>query len=264
MQTSQKFNLNLLLILLGLFFSLLAIANEKNNNKIIHVAISDFPPVEMLVKGKATGINIDIMNALFKKLKITPKYEQMPFKRCLISLEKGTSDIIGSLQYSVKRDKYLSYIKPAYSKYHIIFYMRKGEENKLAKYNDLHQLKVGVLRGYKNFEQFDNDKKIVKEPVNSWKSNYLKLIAKRVDVVVDDNIEGPYRAHLFGLHDKVAVAPYNYNAGYNGFFALSRKSKFYSQQKEFEKILKEMIKTGEIEQIIKSSLAKQLKNLIKK
>jgi len=246
---------NFYILLLNLFIGFL-MTTAANGNEIIRVAISKFPPVEMMEDGKASGINIDIMKALFHKLNITPEFSQMPFKRSLLNLEKGSSDIMGSLQYSVTRDKYLSYIKPAYSKYHIIFYMRKGEEKQLKSYEDLHQLKVGILRGYKNFKQFDNDQQINKDPTNSWKSNYLKLIAKRVDVVIDDSIEGPYRAHLFGLSDKLAIAPYSYNAGNSGFFALSRKSKFFHRQSEFEQVLQQMLDTGEIDRITTQSLKK--------
>jgi len=93
------------LLSLILFFSLLLSGKQAFCEQQIKVAISHFPPVEMRENGQAVGINIDIMNALFAKLNLTPKYSQMPFKRCLLSLEKGHSDFIGSLQVSEDRKK---------------------------------------------------------------------------------------------------------------------------------------------------------------
>ena len=222
----------------------------------IKVAISHFPPVEMMVNGKVEGVNIDLMNALFKKLDIKPVYKQMPFKRCMLSLKKGDSDIIGSLQFTEERDKFLHYVKPAYSEYNLIFYLRKGEEHRLTKYEDLYGLNLGVLRGYKNFEPFDSDTKIRKDKVNTWKSNYMKLDAGRIDAIIDDGVEGPYRAHLFSMSDKLAMAPYKVNLGRNGFFAISKKSKFIKRIDEIEKTLKGMLESGEIDQIIQKSLEK--------
>jgi len=252
MQKFKKKLISKLYVLLLLSIS----PSVVSGGEIINVAISHFPPVEMMVDGKAEGVNIDLMNALFAKLKIKPIYKQMPFKRCMLSLSKGKSDIIGSLQYTEERNKFLYYVKPAYSEYNLIFYLRRGEEKRLAKYEDLYDLNLGVLRGYKNFEPFDSDKKIRKDKVNTWKSNYMKLGAGRIDAIIDDGVEGPYRAHLFGMTDKLAVAPYKVNLGRNGFFALSKKSKFIERIDEIEQVLKEMLDSGEIDKITQKSLEK--------
>jgi len=84
----------------------------------------------------------------------------------------------------------------------------------------------------------------------------MKLVAGRVDVVIDDRIDGAYRVHMFDLKDQVKVAHYSFNAGSNGYFALSKKSKFYPRINEIEATLKQMLDSGEIESIIKNSLNK--------
>jgi len=240
----------------GLVLVFVVVAINAYAEDVIKVAISHFPPVKMMVAGKAEGTNIDIMNAFFKKLNIRPIYKQMPFKRCMLSLSKGQSDIIGSLQFSEERSQFLHYIKPAYSEYNLIFYLRKGEEKRLSKYEDLHKLKLGVLRGYKNFEPFDSDLKIRKDEANTWKSNYMKLAAGRIDAIIDDGVEGPYRAHLFDMADKLNVSPYKVNLGRNGFFALSKKSKYVQRAEEFDQVLKAMLDSGEIDKILTDSLKK--------
>lgn len=251
----QYFYFNTIKSLLWLIILCVFSASLCAQENTIRVAISHFPPVEMMEKGQAMGINVNIMNTLFKRLGLSAKYKQMPFKRCLLSMEKGESDIIGSLQMTEDRKQYLDYLEPAYSEYHVVFYMRKDDPRTLEKYNDLYPLRVGVMRGYQNFKQFDEDNKIKKEPANSWKSNYLKLVKKRVDVIIDDSIEGPYRIHHFGLQSQVRKASYNFNAGANGFFAIAKKSPLYSRKAEFETALKEMIDSGEIQTIIDESLA---------
>ncbi len=254
--------LTLLLVFFGNGFANIALSQNKLSNPsknvsdkpVVRVAISDFPPVEMIRDNRPQGSNIEIMNRLFKRLGLQVRYTQMPFKRCLKSLQKGESDFMGSLQYTDDRSTYLSYVEPAYSDFRIIFYMRKGEASKLQRYEDLYRFKVGVMRGYKNFSRFDNDPKIVKDRVNNWESNYKKLVAGRVDVIIDDSMEGPYRARFYGFEDKLEMAPYSFQSDRNTYFAISKKSPILKYQQQISRELAKMLESGEIKQIIHEAL----------
>ena len=140
-----------------MFIVLISAPSLSRAANTITVAISHFPPVEMMVEGKAEGVNINLLNKMFSQLNLKPVYRLMPFKRCMKALSKGKVDIIGSLQYTDERAKFLKYIQPPYSESIIIFYVGKKQKHRLTKYEDLYKLKVGVMRGYKNFEPFDND-----------------------------------------------------------------------------------------------------------
>jgi polar amino acid transport system substrate-binding protein len=220
----------------------------------IVVAINDTPPWKMMVDGKVEGVDINITNKLLSKLNIKPIYRMAPFKRCLQDLRHGEADIMGFLTYKDERTKFLKYFQPPYQGDVKIFYVRKGEKERLKQYEDLYRLKVGLIRGHKHYEPFDSDPKIMKEQVSRDESNYKKIVAGRIDALIDNDTQGPYNAYRFGMVDKIEIAPYKVPLGKNGYFAMSKKSKYMDRFSEFENVLKEMVETGEVDKIIKDSL----------
>ena len=222
--------------------------------KII-VAINDTPPWKMMVNGKPEGIDIAITDKLVSRLGMEPVYVMMPFKRCLRSLKNGKADLMGFLAYKKERTHFLKYLHPPYQGDVKIFYVRKGEAFRLKSYEDLHHLRVGLMRGHKHFDPFDNDTEIVKEEVDNQQSNYEKLILGRIDAVIENDTQGPYKTFQFGVSDKVEIAPYAVPLGKNGFFALSRQSPHLERLAEFETVLKQMVESGEIDAIIKSHMS---------
>lgn len=243
----------LTVFLVTIFVLLLTTAGA--GEKII-VAINDTPPWKMLVNGNPEGIDIAITDKLVSRLGMEPVYVTMPFKRCLRSLKVGKADLMGFLAYKKERTLFLKYLHPPYQGDVKIFYVRKGEAARLTSYEDLHHLKVGLMRGHKHFDPFDNDTEIVKEEVDNQQSNYEKLILGRIDAVIENDTQGPYKTFQFGVSDKVEIAPYTVPLGKNGFFALSRQSSHMKRLAEFETVLKQMVESGEIDAIIKSHMNK--------
>ena len=164
-----------------------ACAGEK-----IIVAINDTPPWKMMVNGNLEGIDIAISDKLVSRLGMEPTYVMMPFKRCLRSLKIGKADLMGFLASKKERTHFLNYIHPPYQGDVKSFYVRKGEAARLTSYEDLYHLTVGLMRGHKHFDPFDNDTEIVKEEVDNQQSNYEKLILGRIDAVIENDTQGPY------------------------------------------------------------------------
>lgn len=218
------------------------------------VVINDTPPWKWMENGKAKGIDIDITDEIASRLNVKVEYRYYPFKRCLESLERGEADLMGFLAYREERAAYLQYLQPPYQGDTKVFYVRRGEADRLKTYSDLHKLRVGLMRGHKHFEPFDSDKKIDKHEADHNKSNYLKLVRDRIDVLIENDTQGPYKAHRFGVADKVEIAPYTVPMEKNGFFAMSKKSKFISRIAEFENVLRTMVNNGEIDAIIMNNL----------
>jgi len=117
----------------------------------------DYMPWEKSVGGVPSGINIDIVNAMAKKLGMTVKFEVYPFKRLLANLESGVIDMAGGLEYNEERAAYAVYLSPAYQPTSKIFIMKKDSKKTLETYDDLYKLSVGVRTGNKQYEPFDSD-----------------------------------------------------------------------------------------------------------
>ena len=80
--------------------------------------------------------------------------------------------------------------------------------------------------------------------------------AKRFDAFILNDVEGLFDIKKFDYYEKVEMAEYKHRLKNNGFFAFSQKSKFIDKAPVFEKILADMIKTGELDKIVKSYLKK--------
>jgi polar amino acid transport system substrate-binding protein len=211
-----------------------------------------YMPWEQSQGGVASGINIDIVNAIAKKLGVTVKFEVYPFKRNLAMLEAGKIDMVCGLSYREERAVYASYITPAYIPTIKSFIMKKGSTKVLNDYNDLYPLKIGLRRGAKQFEPFDSDTKLNKFEVPTSDQLLQMLLKDHIDVIVGSYINLLYDAKTLGYADNIIIAKYNIDQGMDGQFVLSKKSKFISRKAEIETILNDMSKSGQIVEMIDS------------
>lgn len=210
----------------------------------------DYPPWEKKVAGVPTGINIDIMTIVAKKLGIGIRFEPYPFKRVLALLNSGYIDMAGGLEKKPERAMYAYFLEPAYQKTMKIFVMKKGSTKVLDKYEDLYRLKVGLRAGTKQFEPFDSDEGIAKVETNSVDQLFKMLLFERYDVAIGGNIQLLYAAKTAGYADKIQVAGYRVDLGAGGQFALYLKSTFIPRKAEIEAILLDMFTSGQIDEII--------------
>ena len=243
------------LLVLSLLLSAIPSALTLGQDTVV-VAINDTPPWKMEVNGKAEGIDINITDRFLAKLGLKAEYVMLPFARCLYSMETGETDLMGFLTYKEERKAYLRYFTPSYQADVKMFYVRKGEKNRLVKYEDLYSLKVGIEAGMKHFDPFDSDPKIWKEEVSEDSLNFRKLLAGRIDAVLVNDTQGPYTAYTLGIADQIEFALYSYNKKDGGFFAMSKRSRFMARFPEFEAVLRKMMQSGEIGAIITETLKK--------
>lgn len=109
------------------FFSVIFACIPASAQNSIVVGITEgYMPWEQSVGGVASGVNIDIVNAIGKKLGVTPKFEVYPFKRNLVLLESGEVDLVCSLSYREERAVYANYLAPAYIPTIKSFITKKG------------------------------------------------------------------------------------------------------------------------------------------
>lgn len=244
-------NLFVVLILLAqLTFPTTVRAREM----LIYGYDEDYPPWEKEVASIPTGINIEIMTIVAKKLGIKIQFEPYPFKRVLALLNSGDIDMGGGLEKKPERALYADFLNPAYQKTVKIFILKKGSTKVLDKYEDLYHLKVGLRAGNKHFEPFDSDEGITKVETYSCDQLFKMLLFNRFDVAIGGNIQLLYAAKIGGYEDKIQVASYRVDLGAGGHFALSLKSAFMSRKAEIEAILLDMFTSGQINEIIASYL----------
>ena len=239
-------------IVLLMFFSFfhLPTSAEEKNTLVVAIGSDGAPPWEIINPESITGIDIEIINRIGVKLGMPISYRRYPFARCIKNMEEGTVDLMAYLSFKEERTSFMRYIQPAYMNGVKAFFVLKDNGKKIAKYEDLFGLTVGVIRGTKHHKQFDTDQRINHIEVTSTEQMLSMLLLKRLDAVIDNDTGGLYHINRLGLNDKIAMAEYTIVLKNNGYFAFSKNSKHLDKADAFELALKEMQKNGEIERIV--------------
>ncbi len=239
-------------ILLLFAFVVTGLAFVNGQGTFIVGITESYMPWEQSVGGVASGINIDIVNAIAKKLNLTVEYQVYPFKRNLAMLEAGELDMVCGLSYREDRAVYASYLTPAYIPTIKSFIMKKGSTQAVYVYEDLYKLEIGLRTAAKQFEKFDSDAKLKKSEVPTSNQLFQMLLLGRIDVIAGSYINLLYDAKTLGYADEIVLAKYNFDQGMDGQLVLSKKSKFLSRKTEIETILGEMLRSGQITKMINS------------
>lgn len=101
--------------------------------------------------GQLTGLDVELTQAVLKEMGCEAKFEEMPFKRHLLQLEKGLVDMATSVQKRPEREIYAVYSEP-YRNSEMALYLR-SESVPVFPENALQDMltrgvRLGVVRGY--------------------------------------------------------------------------------------------------------------------
>lgn len=91
---------------------------------------AEFAPFEYLEKGKVTGFDMELMNALAKEMKMDVKIENMAFDGLLPALQMKKVDVvIAGMTETPERKKAVSFTKPYFKAKQVII-TKKGKDIK--------------------------------------------------------------------------------------------------------------------------------------
>ncbi len=107
----------LIMIMLCLGGYAFASETQAMPKKIVVAVNSNWPPMEMKDrKGKFTGYEIDLINAIAKETGITLKLVEMPWKKIFSELEAGTCDaVIASVSITDRRKEKFDFSEPYFT-----------------------------------------------------------------------------------------------------------------------------------------------------
>lgn len=160
--------------------------------EIFTVAINNAPPYR-IIKGKNySGIYIDIINEVAKEAGIQLKFVEVPYQRALEEMKSGKIDIMLGPNKNKEREVYMYFLEkyPFPREVKVFYYMNKSIN--IENYEDLYGKKIDVLRGAKYFEKFDNDTKLIKNPVSDYVQGLNKVRTGRSDLVIIPELQGDY------------------------------------------------------------------------
>ncbi|MBU2513661.1 transporter substrate-binding domain-containing protein [bacterium] len=199
----------------------------------------------------ANGIVAEIVHRVSERLGINLEMNYAPFARRLAMMKSGRIDIMGGLLKRKDREDYIYFVSTPYvNTSRKIFFVRRGEEHRIKKYEDLYGLTIGTKIHSKYFTRFDKDERLIKEPVPRVGQNFKKLLAGRIDAVIYSYRSGYTKLMEMGITDKVKPAIYFFEGDNPVFIGISKKSPLMGRKSDIEAIIHKMVESGEIQSAI--------------
>ncbi len=245
MTVANRFAMTVLVSAMCFFY-----ANQSLAEEFI-IGTDPWPPFTIMQEGHFSGIDIDIIKELEKRLpNVTFKFKEIPWSRALHYMELGKIDAITSLAKRAAREKYILYTSPPYySNCSSRFYLKQGNGLSIQQYTDLYRFKVGHVVNSAYFPRFDTDDKLNKYSV-THESQLLKMLENdRLDVMVGTNCQVDYHIKLSGLSGTLEQAEYKPGNNVDLYLGLSKRSAITKLEPQLNRIFQELKDEGVIQRI---------------
>lgn len=151
------------------------------------VAVGDPYPPFADPKNPQDGLSLEIIRAAYKTQGHEVKMLFMPWARAEKGVTEGTYDVLAATWHTEARAKVLHFGTP-YSMSTLKFIKRKGDPFEYTGLDSLKDKRVGAIRGYGYGDVMDNPSSFERDDVADLATNIRKLVAKHVDLTLEDEI----------------------------------------------------------------------------
>ncbi|WP_267523205.1 transporter substrate-binding domain-containing protein [Campylobacter sp. MG1] len=227
-------------IFLALFITLFAYANE-----VVKVGISaNYAPFDMMVDGKLSGFDVDLVNEISKVANLKIEFVNMSFDGLIPSLVAGKINMIASgMSISERRMKNCDFSNPYF--FGKTMYLKRKGDTFITK-EDLKGVKTGVKLGT---IQENTARKLGANVILHEDSAVvvMSLVNKQIDAVVFDS----FVAKKFMAKNPEIESFYEENDGALGFAFAFAKDKNKDLIDIINKALEEVKASGKYDELIK-------------
>lgn len=235
-----------------------------------------YPPYSYAEKGHAAGVYADIVKAAFARMpgyRVTLK--PVPWKRGMAMLETGTGFALYPPYYNTKDEPWTwPYSLPLYDEFVVVVCRKEvlAKRGAMKWPESFYGLRIGNNAGFivggEVFEQAIRDGKMLVEEARDSRTNVIKLGMRRLDCYINDRRsiwwtrDALKREGLFdegGKHAQlVEAAVIGHEQGFLGFTDRDQGRFPYKNDfvKEFNSVIYQMRRRGEIERIAQQFLRK--------
>jgi len=241
------FNL-IFLVIYSLFFSTAIFAE----NKTIKVPVDAWPPFRIISEDdKYSGIDFEFLDELSKELDSSMDYQRYPWSRSLAKMKGGTSDLISGIAKTEERQKYIQYSNKPYYICSTVFYVLKGNENKIEEYDDLKKFKLGYVSNSVYFDKFDKDDSLNKKSISSELELIRMLAYKRVEVMIGTDCQVDYDISRLGFNELISKANYKPGNEVSLYIGVSKESPLINKMDEINKAIEKLLEENKVQEISK-------------
>ncbi len=211
-------------------------------------ATSEWPPYAFTKDGQPSGINVEIIVELCKRLGMESEIRVLPWQRALNYVEGGKVDAIFSVRHTDERATFLHYPAESINTEKTIILAQKGSGIKATNLGDLKDKKVGIVRGYEYGLDFDKYQEIKRTVCDDDAQLVTMFAKKRVELAAGmDEGSMRYLCKKAGVDSEV-VYVLSEVPSYIGFSKkLGEKGKALADK--FSEALKKLKEEGFIEKV---------------
>lgn len=205
------------------------------------------PPFMYADQTRPAGIYAELIAATFRHMDTPVSLQTRPWGRCLQELSLGLAGL-GGLYKTAEREKSYDYSEPVFSE-RLAVYFRRSHPVGFSRLEDLHGLRVGILRDWSYGDRFDDARQkgiIVAEETTSDELNFRKLERGHIDVLIAVREAGDA---LLPKHPGIEASPHLLitNPTYLAFAKSAHRTELL---RRFNETLREMKASGEFARII--------------
>ncbi len=214
---------------------------------VIKVVGNHAPPYRIIKGEDFSGIYIDTMKELAKRMDVKVHFSDVPFARALLMMEQGKdADLMLGPNRTPERETYMVYTQATFSRENKAFYVHP-DSPEITKFEDLRGKIISVHIGKVYFSQFDKDSSLEKEPIREYIMGIKKVRKKRNDVIIIPDKEGDQLLKKHNIH--LTKSSYIVQ-GKISYITISKKSPVVKLQKKLEETMEQIKKDGTMETIL--------------
>lgn len=205
------------------------------------------PPFMYASAARPAGIYPALVEAAFRHLATPVTLQARPWGRCLLELDLGIAGV-GGLYKNTEREGKYDYSTPIFFE-RLEVYFRHSHPVRFTRLEDLHGLRVGVLRGWSYGDEFDDARKrgvFSVEETASDELNFRKLELGRLDVLIAVREAGNV---LMPKHPEIGVSPHQLLANQT-YLAFAKSAHQAELLHRFDETIREMKASGEFARIV--------------
>lgn len=166
-----------------------AVEQKSGSNKVQIGILSNYAPFSFQENGQFKGINYEMAKEAFKRMGVEVEFKVFPWQRMLEMAKNGELDGVMDASYNAERAEFLNYPQEPTSVDFIYFYALPDSSISYGGSMDaIKGKKIAAMRGYSFGDAFTKARKdnlFTVEEGDNFEGNYLKLMEKRVDLMVE-------------------------------------------------------------------------------
>ncbi len=219
----------------------------------LKIVTDPWPPYSIELDRGASGMDVDIIRAVFDEMERDVEIEFLPWKRCLLLVQEKKVDAILDASITQERKAFMHFPSEPVSEGVTVFYTHKDTPVRFDSLDELDEMKAGAILGYSYCDELDNTvfmKNAIRN--NSLRQNFNMLLAGRLDFVVAVDVVGAAVAKDMGVWDRLQMVPNALYCKGGNYLAFSKREGHEALAQTFGDALARFKQTAEYLEILRN------------